>query len=541
MDMKRFFTIALLASAALTAGAQSVGDAYLYSQNQYSGTARSVGMGNAMTAVGGDLGSIVFNPAGSAVAGYSQFSITPDITISSINAMGTPLSGSTEPYGFEDRNVTAVTRMSLPNVGATMHIRTGRRSGLKGWTFGFIVQGTNNFLQEIYASGSNYDTSYAGYVASLAEGTQNSEFAAANVYNSNLPREAIVGYLSDMISTYGGYTDRYLGVTEREADGVVSVASGLNQKYGMLRTGTKYDIIMNTGFNFSDRFFLGFNLGITQMNVTNDEYWFEEAMDPSKFAIRFRNQDGTYTETYFDNFRFRRSYESDGAGVYAKAGFIAVPFQGLRIGAAVQTPTVVGVHESFAFDNRTRFTSTDPGYEKSEEENWAYNLKTPLRFNAGLAYTFDKIGLVSADYELCDYSGMRVRSTPYYIDDYTDLNGSITGTMGISHMIRVGGELRPMPEFAIRVGYNLTTSPERDDAGKYIRANRENVSFGLGFDSPGSFFADLGFRMHFLPDDYFLVYPDYIFDASGAVSGYSPEIRSKQGLYDILLTLGWRF
>ena len=85
--MKRFFTIALLASAALTAGAQSVGDAYLYSQNQYSGTARSVGMGNAMTAVGGDLGSIVFNPAGSAVAGYSQFSITPDVTISSINAM----------------------------------------------------------------------------------------------------------------------------------------------------------------------------------------------------------------------------------------------------------------------------------------------------------------------------------------------------------------------------------------------------------------------------------------------------------------------
>ena len=539
--MKKFIMIALLASAALAAGAQSVGDAYLFSQNQYAGTARSIGMGNAMTAVGGDLGSIVFNPAGSAVAGYSQFTITPDITISSVNALGTALPGSTEPYGFEDRNVTAVTRMSLPNIGATMHVKTGRHSGLKGWTFGFIVNGTNNYLQEIYASGSNYDTSYAGYIASLAEGTPNTSFAASDVYNSTLPREAIVGYLSDVISTYGGYSDRYLGVTEREADGVVSVASGLNQKYGMLQTGTKYDILMNTGFNFSDRFFLGFNLGITQLSLSNDEYWYEEAMDPSKFSIRFRNQDGSFTETYFDNFRFRRSYQAGGAGVYAKAGFIAIPFQGFRIGAAVQTPTVVGISETFAFDNRTRFTSTDPGYEKSDEEYWSYNLKTPFRFNAGVAYTFDQIALVSADYELCDYSTMRVRSTPYYIDDYTSLNGSIAGTMGISHMIRVGGELRPMPEMAIRVGYNLTTSPERDEAGKYIRANRENVSFGLGYDSPGSFFADLGFRMHFLPDDYFLVYPDYCLDAKGDISVLSPEICNKQGLYDILLTLGWRF
>lgn len=539
--MKKIFTIALLASAALTAGAQSVGDAYLFSQNQYAGTARSIGMGNAMTAVGGDLGSIVFNPAGSAVAGYSQFAITPNITISSVNAIGTPLSGSTEPYGYEDRNVTATSRMSLPNIGATMHVKTGRHSGLKGWTFGFVINGTNNFLQEIYASGSNFDTSYAGYVASLAEGTPSSNFAASDVYNTNLPREAIVGYLSDLVSTYGGYTDRYLGVTEREADGVVSVASGLNQKYGQLRTGTKYDILMNTGFNFSDRFFLGFNLGITQLNMSNDEYWYEEAMDPSKFSIRFRNEDGTFTETYFDNFRFRRSYQAGGAGVYAKAGIIVLPFQGLRIGAAIQTPTVVGINETFQFDNRTRFTSADPGYEKSHEEYWSYNLKTPFRANAGVAYTFGQLALVSADYEMCDYSAMRVRSTPYYIDDYTDLNGSIAGTMGISHMIRVGGELRPTPEMAIRVGYNLTTCPERDEAGKYIKANRENVSFGLGYDSPGSFFADLGFRMHFLPDDYFLAYPDYCFDSKGAISVLSPEICSRQGLYDVMLTLGWRF
>ena len=530
---------ACFAAATLSAGAQGLSDAYLFSRNEYYGTARTVGMGNAVTAVGGDLGTIVFNPAGSAVNGYSQFTITPNISISSVDAMGTPLAGSTEPYGFEDRNITGKTRMTLPNIGATMHVSTGRRSGLKGWTFGFVVQGTNNYLNETYASGSNYDTSFAGFVASQAEGTgkKGSDFGASNVYDTSLPRQSIVGYNSDLIATYGGYEDRFLGVTERAADnGVVSVAGGLNQKYGMLRTGTKYDIILNTGFNFSDRFFLGFNLGITQIGMNNDEYWSEESMDPSKFAIRFRNNDGTYTETYFDNFRFRRSYEAGGAGIYAKAGFIALPFEGLRIGAAIQTPTVVEVNETFAFDNRTRFTSVDPGYAKSPEEYWGYNLKTPLRVNAGAAFTFGQLGLLSADYELCDYSAMRFRSTPYYVDDYSSVNNEIADWMGVSHMIRVGGELRPMPEMAIRVGYNYTTSPERDDAGAYIKeAHRENVSFGLGYNSPGSFFADFAFRMHFLPDDYFLVYDDYI---QGVLS---PEIRSKQGLYDVLLTLGWRF
>jgi hypothetical protein len=46
-------------------------DGLTFSQNNYYGTARSIGMGNAMTAVGGDLGSIGINPAGSAVYNFS--------------------------------------------------------------------------------------------------------------------------------------------------------------------------------------------------------------------------------------------------------------------------------------------------------------------------------------------------------------------------------------------------------------------------------------------------------------------------------------
>ena len=65
MTMKRILAAAFLSVMALQAGAQGWTDALNFSENDYLGTARSVGMGNAMTAVGGDLGSLTFNPAGS--------------------------------------------------------------------------------------------------------------------------------------------------------------------------------------------------------------------------------------------------------------------------------------------------------------------------------------------------------------------------------------------------------------------------------------------------------------------------------------------
>ena len=79
---KHIITFALLL-AGLSAGAQEWQDAYLFSQNSYGGTARSIGLGNAMTALGGDPGSLTFNPAGSSVSSYSQFEFTNGLSIAS--------------------------------------------------------------------------------------------------------------------------------------------------------------------------------------------------------------------------------------------------------------------------------------------------------------------------------------------------------------------------------------------------------------------------------------------------------------------------
>ncbi|MBQ5803166.1 MAG: hypothetical protein IIW25_02935, partial [Bacteroidales bacterium] len=71
--MKRYITTIfsiIFIAACQNVWGQSIWDAYRYSQQFNEGTARSVAMGNAMVALGGDIGAISINPAASGVYRY---------------------------------------------------------------------------------------------------------------------------------------------------------------------------------------------------------------------------------------------------------------------------------------------------------------------------------------------------------------------------------------------------------------------------------------------------------------------------------------
>ena len=131
--MKKTVIFVATLTVTVAASAQSWQDALLYSENNYGGTARSVALGNALTAVGGDMGSIGLNPAGSAVAGYSQMGITFGLSGSAASAT------STDPeVAFGDRVQTNWARLKMPNVGFVINMNTGNRSGLRRVSFGFV-------------------------------------------------------------------------------------------------------------------------------------------------------------------------------------------------------------------------------------------------------------------------------------------------------------------------------------------------------------------------------------------------------------------
>ena len=543
--MKKTAIAIIFSLAAVTGYAQTAYDALMFSENNYEGTARSVAMGNAFTALGGDLGAVTINPAGSAVAGYSQFTITPSLTFTANTAQGvSPFDNGYLPY-FQRAMKSRMTRFGLPNLGLTYNWETGRKSGLKNVTFGFVANQTNSWNEDVYANGTNSTTTFMGALATDAtnNGYLAADLAATDAYDF-MPWKAVTGFQSGMISTFGGRDDQYVGASEmiyvNSATGENEIVLGgqLEQTYGRRVTGGKYEYAINIGANISDFIYIGANLGLTSISYDYEEYFTEKAVNSADFEIGLDNGD----VMYFQQMKYNYTYRADGAGVYGKIGVIVTPGGGFRIGAALQTPTLTTMTETWAEDGQTTFSKESySAYSPYIEAE--YTLRTPLRANFGLAYTFGNIGLISIDYEMSDYSQMRYDTSNSDRSYFEDINADIKERFGISNMLRAGLEIKPLPALAVRAGYGLTTSAEKLDVwgNRMNNPSTHTAALGLGYSSKGSFFADIAVQTRFLPDEYFMPYEDYIFDAEGYVAEPAPELLNRRSLWKALLTIGWRF
>ena len=542
--MRKTALTIILAMTAICGYAQTAYDALLFSENNYEGSARTMAMGNAFTALGGDLGSLNINPAGSAVSGYSQFTLTPGLTIASSITQGvSPYSDGSLPY-FENQMRSRITRFSVPNLGITLNLDTHRTSGLKNVTFGFVMNKSASYDEDVYASGTNNSTSFMGAMAyeATAEGYFGADLGAKDAYDF-MPWKPVTGYQSGMISTFGGYDDQFVGASEViYNNGEIGIGGPLAQSYGRMVQGGKYDYVFNVGANFSDFIYIGANLGISSLEYGYDEYFKESAIDPSNFEIVMANGD----VLYFKDMNYKYSYTALGTGYYGKLGVIVTPGMGFRIGAAVQTPTINNIIEEWYMTGETTYTNSSyNAYADSPYGSSSYRMVSPFRANFGLAYTLGQLGVVSADYEVADYGQMRYSTNGTDRDYFEQVNHDIRERFGASHIFRVGIEARPISGIAIRAGYRSASSSERYDSwgSKLPVTYTQNVSFGLGYSSKNSFFADLAVRKTILADEYFMPYSDYMYDENGYVmeDAYAPEILNQRNLWKVLITFGWRF
>ena len=532
MNNRIVLTMALLGMT-LSLGAQDMYDAQRFSATHYYGTARTIGMGNAVTAVGGDIGSITFNPAGSSVAGYSQISLTAGVSVSSNAATGSIITqGATTPEGFGDNNVTRHPRMQLPSFGAVLNVDTHRSRGMLNYSFGVVGSATNNFLSEVFASGVNNQTTYLGYLATQADGIPSADLNSSAAYNS-YPWLPVTAYQAGLISTYGGNSDKYAGATEFiDEDGNIGLAGDIDQRFGQLAYGNKYDFAFNWSGNINNTFYIGANIGMTSLSYKYDDYIREQALKNADFPNEF--DDGVIR--YFDNAKARYSYTASGAGIYAQLGVLARLPAGFRIGAMIQTPTVLAIREKWSQDMTLTYLNENSSTAESPSGSASYRLRTPWKFSAGLAWTLGEKLLVSGDYEMMDYRSMKFTSGYNSGDDFSDANWGISQWMGISHIFRLGAEFKPIPQLAVRAGYNLVTDPEKNDEARYIYNNRRSISAGVGYSSNGSFFCDLAIRMLDRGKQFITPYGDYIEGVA------SPEIAlSHNHLWDVMFTAGWRF
>lgn len=527
--MKRILIMLLCLCAALTAGAQNMYDGIGFSENHYAGSARTIGLGNAVTALGSDPGSIGINPAGSAVAGYSQFTFSPSLVFSSTRA------------DFMDDNSTVTSstgtrsRFALPNFAATAVLSTGRSRGLKSMSFGLVSNTTQNYLDRFDVSGGGDQTSLFGSIASYAQsaGYDPALLASSSAWN-NYQWQSVSAYQSGLISDFAG--NNFVAATEQvkqNADGSYDIytAGYLDRAYSRKVSGTKYDIVLNYALNFSDRLFLGVNLGFPCGHYAFSESLSETAENSADFTFEYE----TGEKVSFMRGTNSYAYTADLSGVYAKIGAIWLPFAGLRLGAAVQTPTALEVNERFQISNSSKF-SNSTNTSTSPQGEYSYYIYSPWRFNLGAAYTFGRFGLVSVDYERVDYRDMYFEEKGDSYNTFADVNEEIRTYAGFSDMLRVGLEAKPVPKLALRLGYAMTTRNT-----DFVDTKIRSLSCGVGYSSDSAFFCDFALRGTKYPASYYTPYVYY--NADGTVNNdfLTPEITMKRNLMEFVATFGWRF
>lgn len=560
-NMRKLTVFTLLVLAGVPVSAQTVYDALTMSRSDYFGTARSMALGNAVTALGGDLGSVTLNPAGAAVSSYSQFVITPGYAASHTTGAFTA--------GVDKTSKTnSVSDIFLPNIGLNLVFDAYSGYRLKSWSFGFVTNATALHLGTLKAGGRNSDSSFMGAMADGAHPYSPSSMAG-DYFSSSVPWNYIVGNNSGLISHFGAdhpdppYT--YVAATEKiveQPDGryVRYVAGDLNQSYRRQTSGVKKDFIMNFAANFYDVFYLGLNIGMPNLSYSYDEYMKETAVNPADFTYEL---DGRMAS--FSSGSYQYSYSSSVSGIYAKIGCIWRPTSSVRLGAAVQTPTAYTIEEHWAVAGSTSYTDRSfNASADSPQSDFAYYLRSPFRANFGAAVTLGNLGLVSVDYELCDYSTMKYSAINdgYYVD-FSATNAANSLFTGRSNLFRAGAEFRLGKAVALRAGYTFTTCPEYtyidneglfvdaseylayyDDflVGRYTLETRNRVkndsssfSFGIGYSSKGSFFCDAAVRVINSESFSLRMYDDYVQDVQ------SPVIDAKNSITTALLTLGWRF
>ncbi|HPF94348.1 MAG TPA: hypothetical protein PLV65_10425, partial [Tenuifilaceae bacterium] len=149
------------------------------------------------------------------------------------------------------------------------------------------------------------------------------------------------------------------------------------------------------GANFSNKLYAGATIGLQNVYFRQTTYYGETAFS-----------DNYVSDTLFNNMNYNQDLTVEGSGVNFKLGIIYRPIPELRLGLAAHTSTYYSLDETYS---ATMSSDLNIGSYSAETpiNVYDYKIETPYRLIGSIAYTFGKMGLISADYEYVDYSTMR--------------------------------------------------------------------------------------------------------------------------------------
>lgn len=519
--MKKISIIAiiLLVAASLPARSQGVEDALRYSQQFYVGSARTMAMGNAFTALGGDLGATSINPASTAIYNCCEFAITGGWSWDRNEALFETTEGSyTHSKGR--------TVFTVPNISMVFSLPTGRDYGLVSYSFGFGYNKIANFNSRLMFRGEDSGSSLLGNIAEGLETVDNSYLLAEDAYDVKYcTNQEILAFDSYLVNPYHDFSDSYIGATENEwVGGGLGVDSILDKYYDRIQKGGIYDMSFNFGMNFSDRLYLGANLNLNMVDYT-DDLLYEENGDLS----------GNYFDSGFKSMSYNYWQQTSGVGANLQLGAIWVPFDFLRLGASYTTPTTYELTDTWVETMSSSFDGTTSCKSVNSETptfSYDYRVKAPSRFSLGAALVFGRGGLVSVDYETANYGNTRMSDYNHSYEAFSDVNNDLANYAGIGKIFRVGAEMNVVNDYVIRGGI-----------ATYMFENPQYqfVSFGIGKRLSENSSLDFAFRTRLKYTYQMLPYDDYAFDENGNASCLAPMATISNYAHDLMFTYRVKF
>ena len=497
--MKKYiflFSIVLLVPVASMA--QDLADALRYSNISVAGTARAGAMGNAFGALGGDFTSASINPAGLGLYRSSEFTITPVSMSTRVESKYYGTGREDSDYKFSLNNISYVNTISMAGTN---------EAGIVNVNLGIGYNRIKDFNSYGIIQGFDVNGSYLDYFADRAN---------RGIWNDYYEELA---WKTDVL-LYDENNDEYWSDTQ-------DAGYKQSQRKTISKSGAIDEYSLVASFNFNHKLYLGLSWGI------NDLYYTESS--------RLYENDENNNIPYFNNMEFNSNLTTWGTGHNFKFGAIYKPINEVRLGVSIHTPTWYRLQDDFSTSMNTSITYADGSetYDESSPYNeYDYRLQTPLRATFSGAFVIGKAGLLSADYELVNYSNAKLRDGGDGYDFYNE-NTDIQEAYKTSGNLRIGGELVASKSFRLRGGFEYHGSAFESTAfnasQKNADANLMVYSGGIGYYA-GKFFADLTYRYSTITE-YDALYPTPHLEAYPI-----PEMASLKTIKnDVLFTLGFRF
>lgn len=511
--MKRIYlTVASLAFTSFVAVAQETYENTKLIDNDLNGTARYVGMGGAMEALGADLSTIGTNPAGLGLFRKGK----ADLSFGLVNQTG-----------MNKFNSLSKTNMSFDQIGVVFNLS---KTPNASFNIGFNYHKSRNFDQLLNAANTLNNASqnkltYQKYRNQVFKERKDLTYSQLDAL-----------YMDNLL--YDNRTKKYYNFP---ATGYL---------YNQENKGYIGEYDMNLSANINDRVYLGLTMGI------HDVHYKGYAEYTENFVPNANNIPGL---------TLNDSREITGTGFDVKLGAIVRPMaeSPFRLGAYIHTP----VWYDLTTSNYT--VLTDGTARPNVGETYDFRVNTPWKFGLSAGTTLaDRIAL-GATYEYAAYNAMQTRIKDggtydwyygtYYESSHNDraMNNHTEDALKGQHTLKLGAEARITDHFSLRAGYNYLSALYKDAAvkdgslnspGTYYASSTSYVNwkdtnrftFGLGWNV-WRFNIDLAYQ-YSQQNGTFYPFMNYHEGSAPSVEdniANPTQVNNKR--HQLLLTMGYKF